>query len=54
MTEQADENDNKITECTFPPGSRRVEYKDLDPAQKELEDILATIKHDPTGMGIRP
>ncbi|KLO97152.1 uncharacterized protein LW93_3125 [Fusarium fujikuroi] len=52
MTEQADENDNKITECTFPPGSRRVEYEDLDPAQKELEDILATMKHDPTGMGI--
>lgn len=52
MTEQADENHNKITECTFPPGSRRVEYEDLDPAQKELEDILATMKHDPTGMGI--
>ncbi|KAH7147744.1 hypothetical protein DER46DRAFT_629802 [Fusarium sp. MPI-SDFR-AT-0072] len=52
MAEQADGNDNNVTECTFPPGSRRVEYEDLDPAQKELEHILATMKHDPTGMGI--
>ncbi|KAF5567851.1 hypothetical protein FNAPI_425 [Fusarium napiforme] len=52
MTEQADEHDNKRTECTFPPGSRRVEYEDLDPAQKELEHIFATMKHDPTGAGI--
>lgn len=34
MTENADENDNRRTECTFPPGSRRVKYEDLDPAQK--------------------
>ncbi|KAH7234828.1 uncharacterized protein BKA55DRAFT_138879 [Fusarium redolens] len=52
MAEQADKNDKNATECTFPPGSRRVEYEDLDPAQKELEHILATMKHDPTGMGI--
>ncbi|KAF5249313.1 hypothetical protein FANTH_5394 [Fusarium anthophilum] len=52
MTDHADENEKNRTECTFPPGSRRVEYEDLDPAQKKLEDILATLKHDPTGMGI--
>ncbi|KAL7756546.1 hypothetical protein ACKLNR_013539 [Fusarium oxysporum f. sp. zingiberi] len=52
MAEQTDKNNNTATECTFPPGSRRVEYEDLDPAQKELEHILATMKRDPTGMGI--
>ncbi|EXL97937.1 hypothetical protein FOIG_10230 [Fusarium odoratissimum NRRL 54006] len=52
MAEQTDKNNNTATECTLPPGSRRVEYEDLDPAQKELEHILATMKRDPTGMGI--
>ncbi|KAF4446452.1 hypothetical protein F53441_9909 [Fusarium austroafricanum] len=46
-----DNNDN-IPQCSFPPGSERVEYKDLDPAQKELSDILSNIKHDPTLMGV--
>ncbi|KAF4338950.1 hypothetical protein FBEOM_7126 [Fusarium beomiforme] len=52
MAEQVENRDNHITECAFPPGSKRVEYEDLDPAQKELEHIIATMKDDPTGMGI--
>jgi hypothetical protein len=41
-----------VPECRFPPGSRRVEYKDLVCAQKELSEILRTAKQDPTLKGI--
>ncbi|CAF3471807.1 unnamed protein product [Fusarium graminearum] len=37
-----------IPECRFPPDSERVEYKDLDSAQKQLSEILHTVKQDPT------
>ncbi|SPJ78924.1 uncharacterized protein FTOL_07315 [Fusarium torulosum] len=45
-------NSDNMGMCSPPPNSERVEYKDLNPAQKELGVIMRTMKQDPTLMGI--
>jgi hypothetical protein len=45
-------NSGNMGKCSPPPNSERVEYKALDPAQKEVRVIMRTMKRDPTLMGI--
>ncbi|KAM0290837.1 hypothetical protein ACHAPQ_011690 [Fusarium lateritium] len=48
---QQPKSDN-MGKCAPPPNSERVEYKDLDSAQKEVTLIMRTMKRDATLMGI--